>query len=665
MPKSAGCGPAQSSVNMLVHEMVLNNDPSQSQDIYERHFAPMRSSKSDVPFPLATARKRAPSVASIADLAEQDGQSVGVFTIKATEFPLPEVGHTMAQTACAGPESQKSPGKPKLSLHDLPSEVQGKVLDFIFGDMHSVYAASTSLRGKSVSSLMRHPRRKAVSNLALVSPAWRDMVQERIYRHIKIKGTRAGLAESEEFFVTHMHLTKFVRHIEFWVPVWGDKASLDNRSTGSLMQGPERNGYFHLAHQTNESLIPANDFLGFGFRLSAYSATLSEIFSHINCFFPNSRVFTLEGGHCKKSNMIRHFPQTLFPDPNQSLEKLPNIRTFAVRGAWNIMRTYSHWKTIEAALPNVEEWHCGYAKPRVEADATINSILQRLPLKLRHVNISLDGMYSKDPVTVGSSYAPGQPHLCEQLGRVLPYLESLTFTGKICECLWTSAFPALSGLKEEPRLKALEIVVKSCCRQRVTDVDPETGEPIVHELGGVMADGAGITNLVFIRAFERLVLHTVEALARFPNLTYVRIRFIDLDSPCTLLNPYWQLENGTVYGIWNEEIVERLSEIKPEVEYDQLGDGIEYAGYRPKSSSMSPAAAVTGIGGSANHNSLVAGGGLGAAGGIVSATPSPNAANMGGGFGIGLGSGSSLYPKFKPKSIKTSSYKVVAEARGS
>lgn len=634
MPKSIGSTPTQSAVNMLVQEMVVDNDSAQSQDIYERHFAPMaKSSRSDVPFPLSTSRKRAPSVVSIADLSEQDGQSMGVLTIRATDTPVSDCGMMQEDTPSI-PESLGTGVTAQLSLHDLPLEVHGKILDFIFGDMHSVYAASTSLRGKSVSSLMRHPRRKAVSDLALVSTTWRDLVQERIYRHIKIKGTRAGLAESEDFFVDHMRLTKFVRHIEFWVPVWGDKASFDTRTFNPL--AADRNGHYHLANQTNESLIPANDFLGFSFKLSSYSATLSEIFTHIKFFFPNSRVFTLEGGHCKKSNMIRHFPQTLFPDPNQSLEELPNIRTFAMRGAWNIMRDYGHWRTIESALPNVEEWHCGYAKPRAEADATIEKILGRLPLGLRHVNITLDGMYSKDPTTLGSSYSPGQPHLCERLGRVLPQLESLSFTGKICECLWTSAISALSHTKEEPRLKALEIVVKSCCRQRVTDFDPQTGDPIVHELGGVMADGAGITNMVFIRAFERLVLKTVEALPLFPHLEYVRIRFIDLDSPCTLLNPYWQLEHGRVYGIWNEEIVERLSELRPDVAYVELGDGIEHTGWYKSMSTTATA-------GSGSDDEM---------------PTSPTSV-------VPLGSGCSLYPKCKPRSIKTSSYKLVAEARRS
>ncbi|KIX00247.1 uncharacterized protein Z518_10386 [Rhinocladiella mackenziei CBS 650.93] len=623
---------------MLVQEMILDNDSNQPQDLYERHLVPMsKSPRSDVRFPLATPRKRSPSMTSIADLADQSGQSLGVLTIRATNSPFLETENCPQENGVTISEQRECTRRSSLSLNDLPLEVQGKVLDFIFGDMHSIYTGSTSLRGKSVSSLMRHPRRKAVSDFALISPDWRDLVQERIYRHIKIKGTRAGLAESQEFFCTHMRLAEFVRHVEFWVPVWGDKASFDNRSADPLLPGPDRHGYYQLANQGNESLIPANDLLGFSFKLCAYSATLSEIFSHISCFFPKSRVFTLEGGHCKKSNMIRHFPQTLFPNPNQNLEKLPHIRTFAMRGAWNIMRNHRHWKTIETALPNVEEWHCGYAKPRVEADATINDILYHLPSRFRHINISLDGMYSKDPTTLGSSFHPGQPHLCERLGRVLPQLEALSFTGKICECMWTSASSALSQAKEEPRLKALEIVVKSCCRQRVTDIDPETGDTVIHELGGVIADGAGITNLVFIRAFERFVLHTVEALPLFPHLDYIRIRFIDLDSPCTLLNPYWQLENGRVYGIWNEEIVEKLSEVRPSVSYEELGDGIEYAGWH-KSNSSSPG--VTGVGGSEG----------------VPVGPANS---------VTVGSGCSLYPKWKPRSIKTSSYKVVAEMRGS
>ncbi|OQV08995.1 hypothetical protein CLAIMM_13185 [Cladophialophora immunda] len=647
---------------MLLQEVVMDNDSSQPQEIHERHSVPpTKLSRSDVAFPLVTPRKRAPSVASVVDLgvesSRQDGQTVGVVTIRATQSPYLDAGDSCREKGSDLSVRQESGSKPQPSLNDLPLEVQGKVLDFIFGDMHSVYAGSTSLRGKSVSSLMRHPRRKAVSDFALVSPVWRDLVQERIYRHIKIKGTRAGLKESEGFFSSHPHLRKLVRHIEFWVPVWGDKAPFYDFSVNPIlpMSDAEQNNDFypHLHLANGRDLTPVADLLGFSFKLCAYSATLSEIFAHINDFFPDSRVFTLEGGHCKKSNMIRHFPKTLFPDPNQRLDRLPNIRTFAMRGAWNIMRNYQHWKTIEDALPNVEEWHCGYARPRVEADATINDILTYLPSRLRHVNVSLDGMYSKDTTTLGSSFAPGssgvQRHLCEHLGRVLPQLESLSFTGKICECLWTSACSALSSQAqktEEPRLKHLEIVVKSCCRQRVTATDPTTGETLTHELGGVIADGAGITNLVFIKAFERLVLNTVEALPLFPNLEYVRIRYIDLDSPCTLLNPYWLLEKGRVYGVWNEEIVERLSELMPDLEYEELGEGIECPGsyHKPSSSeSSSSNPPSTGIGGPPPD------------GGLGPASPTNP---------LGIIIPSSLYPKWRPRSIKTSSYKILVDARG-
>ncbi|KIW80507.1 hypothetical protein Z517_07123 [Fonsecaea pedrosoi CBS 271.37] len=640
---------------MLLQEVVMDSDSNQPQEIHERHSVPpTKFSRSDVAFPLVTPRKRAPSVASVVDLgvesSQPDGQTIGVVTIRGATSPSVNGGDSCREKdkEMSGAGQECSPKPHSSSLTDLPLEVQGKVLDFIFGDMHSVYAGSTSLRGKSVSSLMRHPRRKAVSDLALVSPTWREMVQERIYRHIKIKGTRAGVKDSEVFFSSHPHLRKLVRHIEFWVPVWGDKAPFHDLAVNPLLPRPaeRNNGSYQLAHQANErDLIPATDLLSFSFKLCAYSATLSEIFAHINGFFPHARVFTLEGGHCKKSNMIRHFPKTLFPDPDQRLDKLPNIRTFAMRGAWNIMRNYQHWKTIEDALPNVEEWHCGYARPRVEADLTINEILTYLPPRLRHVNISLDGMYSKD-TTLGSSFGTGssnlKTHLCDHLGPVLPQLESLSFTGKICECLWTSALSALSSqpaTAAPPRLKHLEIVVKACCRQRTMGTDPTTGEPLIHELGGIIADGAGITNLVFIKAFERLVLNTIEALPFFPNLEYVRIRYIDLDSPCTLLNPYWLLEKGQVYGVWNEEIVERLSELMPDLEYVELGEGIECAPtYHKRSSSSNPPS--TGVGGPPPD------------GGLGPATPP------------GVILPSSLYPKWKPRSIKTSSYKIIADARG-
>ncbi|ETN38345.1 uncharacterized protein HMPREF1541_06380 [Cyphellophora europaea CBS 101466] len=646
---------------MQVQEMVIEDD---STALANAQYTPVtKLTRNDVHFPLTTPRRRAPSTALIADTMEADGKSMGRLTIRAGGQPFTESGDT-PRNGFSQPDRVEETSTYNQTLSDLPLEVQGKVIDFIFGDMHSVSPNSHSLRGKNVSSLMRHPRRKAVSDFALVSAAWRDLVQERIYRHIKIKGTRAGLQECEDFFASNMHLSAHVRHIEVWVPVWGDKGSLVNdEPLAVLRNGGPRHLNYPLAHQPDD-MSPAADPLGFTFKMAAQTATLSEIFSHISVFFDKAKVFTLEGGHCKKSNMIRHFPKVLFTDPKtQSLTRLPQIRTFAMRGSWNIMRSHADWLTIERALPNVEEWHCGYAKPRIEAELTINDILSTSPSRWRSVNVCLDGMYSKDTTTLGSSsglVGAKQMHLCERLGDLLPQLESLSYTGKVCECLWKSALARLSKSKVECRLQSLEIVVKSCCRQRVTTVDTVTGEAVEEELGGVMADGAGISNLVFIKAFERLVLSTVEALRWAVNLRYVRIRYIDLDSECTHLNPYWILNGDHVWGIWSEEVVERLQECRPSAGYVELGDGIDIGG------KVAQETEGDGRGGSTWINVPAAAHNTGAAYGA--------AANGPGFGGIGYAgaahgnperSVASLYPRLKPKSIKTSSYKILSEARGS
>lgn len=584
-------------------------DPIQNPS--HRFTPPKKISRSDVHFPLTAPRRtRAPSITSPSHVSDHDReQTMQPITLRVKALDLGEAVELPDEAEDEDDQESSS----VRTIHDLPLEVQGNILDYIFGDMHAVYTANSSLRGKNVASSMRHPRRKAVSDLALVSRTWRELVQARIYRHIKIKGTRAGIAESQDFFSFYPELTKHIRHIEFWVPVWGDKASLE-RTPELAMAPPGRNGYHHLALPGHEGLntITANDLLGFNFKLSTYSATLQEIFYHTRVFFSEAKILTLEGGHCKKSNMIRHFPRQLFPNSTLRLEPLPNIRTFAMRGAWNIMRDYNHWRTISNALPNIEEWHCGYAKPQPEAYIIINSILPRLSSHLKHLNISLDGMYSKDNSTLGSTPAAGAHHLCTQLGRIAPMLESLTYTGKICSCFWSAAVETVRSQNLAPTLNSVEIVVKSCCRRQITALNPETGELFTtDEPSSIIADGAGITNMPFIHAFERLTISTVAALAHFPLLDHIRIRFIDLDSPCALLNPYFQLRKGRCYGLWNEEILELLPLVRPGLGYAELGDGIN-AGWRKD--------------------------------------------EVGGGAG-------GIYPKKKPGAIKASSYRLIAETR--
>ena len=71
---------------------------------------------------------------------------------------------------------------------NLPIEIHEAILDCLFGERAP--ASATVVHRKSAARswmrALRHPRRKVLSNLALVSEVWRPLVQARIYRHSKL-----------------------------------------------------------------------------------------------------------------------------------------------------------------------------------------------------------------------------------------------------------------------------------------------------------------------------------------------------------------------------------------------------------------------------------------------------------------------------------------------
>ena len=72
------------------------------------------------------------------------------------------------------------------NLLDLPEEIQQIFLDMLVGNLKPTSPSATSSHGiKNWNSAMRHPRQKSLSNLALVTPLWRQMIQTRLYRHSK------------------------------------------------------------------------------------------------------------------------------------------------------------------------------------------------------------------------------------------------------------------------------------------------------------------------------------------------------------------------------------------------------------------------------------------------------------------------------------------------
>ena len=75
--------------------------------------------------------------------------------------------------------------KPAIQLSDLPAEIQENVLDILIGNLNSLSSSYTDRNSamRNWSCAMRHPRRRQLSDLALVSQTWRHMVQQRLYRH--------------------------------------------------------------------------------------------------------------------------------------------------------------------------------------------------------------------------------------------------------------------------------------------------------------------------------------------------------------------------------------------------------------------------------------------------------------------------------------------------
>lgn len=268
--------------------------------------------------------------------------------------------------------------------------------------------------------------------------------------------------------------------------------------------------------------------------------------------------------------MIRHFRHESKDLLRQRLPVLPNIQVFVMRGAWNLIRDWGHWYHLSQALPALREWHCAYAQPRPEAYFTMSQILVRPPASVRHLNLSLDGFYKDKDSHPLYTTRPRFPPICQLLGEVTPNLESLAFTGRLCASFFDALQQNLSSTSLSP-LKSLDIVVRACCRNsEPTDPPP-----------AVLSDElSGITNLNFIRAFEKMVLGALQSLKGLPGLDYLRVRFVDLDSTCPLLNPYFQLMRNECSGLWSCQILDALRDSRPSAQFIELKDGI-YPQYGP------------------------------------------------------------------------------------
>lgn len=286
----------------------------------------------------------------------------------AEQYPLAILKKDTAHAAEKYPSS-------RMTFSDLPTEIHEFILDHLFGVRGSVVNSTTSSKGWSTA--LRHSRRRQLSDLAMISRDFRDMVQGRLFKHskstadtftnlltpkVKIQGTRPSIEEAILFFSRNTHLRKHPRHIEVWSPVWERRIGVSTPNYSALPGTPDRAIHTVPADGGLDISTSVNS----AYQQSSRNATLCEIFQFVDMSFPEACVLTLEGGHCKKPPPVRHFPATVRPE-DQNFPTLHSIRTLVLKSAWNLIRSEHNFQTIMSALPNLREWNASYAQPKSKA----------------------------------------------------------------------------------------------------------------------------------------------------------------------------------------------------------------------------------------------------------------------------------------------------------
>ena len=341
-------------------------------------------------------------------------------------------------------------------------------------------------------------------------------------------------------------------------------------------------GYTRNSVQTVEPISSA-------YCLSTKRSTMEELFHCVFHLFWEARILTIEAGYCKRAPMIQMFKTGPADNSNLDLDRfklatLKHIQTLVLRGTKNIVTSWTHFQKMATALPDLKELHFAFTTNKVGGYYTMCDVVPYIPQTVTRLNICLDGFYNqKDMETDKQQELLQKHHLCASLGYILPYLEAVTLSGRFCQSLFLNAIVTAKHTREA-RLKSVDLVIRNCCRA-----------------SGQWADGAGINNWPFICAFEQLVLTATKALGEFPALNFLRIRFVDLDSPCPQLSPYFHFQDNECTGIWNEDILANAAAARPKASFADIASSFgisevpknpaDYPARRPRSIKVSSYAA--------------------------------------------------------------------------
>lgn len=428
---------------------------------------------------------------------------------------------------------------------------------------------------------------------------------------VKIQGSRAALDECAGWFRRNPHLQAYVRHFEVLVPIWEMRVGRRQQAFMADFPPEERYSLLHSFQGLTINLNRTEDGppAPTTFRLASENATIDEIFGCAQTFFHCLCALTIEGGHCKRPPKVRYFrytnmidapqtsksevsipsaystidsriiapsmpnflqekgqfdrpllhqPQPLAPHVSQKVLKLQlpcllETKTLILKGAWNMIRSSVDFSILATAMPSIREFHCTYHKPKTGAYSAIcDSLAYNFPPTVTSLNLCLEGLYTKNASSLNKwrKLYPNH-HICRNLGAVTPQLESLTYSGRVCGAIFSSAVKAAGQTRGNSlRLRSIDIVVNNLCR------DPTSNN-----------DGTGMYNFAFVKGFEALVVQGVRLLQTYTSVKNMRIRFIDLDSPAPQLNPAFHLEGNRAWGLWSEEILSLLREARPGVRF--------------------------------------------------------------------------------------------------
>ena len=136
-----------------------------------------RSLSKSTPRDLSVKHPPPPRRAQVKDRAEDD-----ISVQPPTQTNDQGLDHFEGPTILPVDQTKESSCSP---IEELPAEILEAIISHVGGQLGSPgFSRLETTRNWNV--ILRHPRRKNVSDLALVTSSWRRLVQERIFRHSKI-----------------------------------------------------------------------------------------------------------------------------------------------------------------------------------------------------------------------------------------------------------------------------------------------------------------------------------------------------------------------------------------------------------------------------------------------------------------------------------------------